>query len=457
MKRLAELPERHPGRVIAAVGMLFALAYGSSVVFLAKPGGRVIVGDAVHHYVQLRSALFDRDLQFRNEYVQAYGLRGGEPGSEWIYESTPTGHVRNLMPVGPAILWAPLFLLVWGVAALGNLFGLGYPLDGYGRAFQAAAGLTGVAAAALGAWLTYLACTRVASRRSAIWGTLVLWGASSAIYYSLISPAYSHAASLLATSAFWCVWLRTRADQSPRRYALVGFMAGCAALMRWQDAIILGVPMLELLLTSTAAFGASDWIKRVAARALACSAAALVAFAPQMFVWKTLYGTLFALPQGEGFMRWGEPALAPVLFSANHGLFTWTPVVLLAVAGLFWLARRDRPAAIAAAAFFLMSWYTNAAVADWWAGEAFGARRFVSCFPVFAMGLAALLDRWHTTVERLALAGAAVVAHTFLLLVQYQAFMHGMRDVAPYPAGGYALWLARFAVPFDILRHWLDR
>ena len=50
---------------------------------------------------------------------------------------------------------------------------------------------------------------------------------------------------------------------------------------------------------------------------------------------------------------------------------------------------------------------------------------------------------------------AAFTAHTFLLLIQYQTFMHGLRTVAPYPRGIWGLWLARFVVPFEIARRWL--
>ena len=40
-------------------------------------------------------------------------------------------------------------------------------------------------------------------------------------------------------------------------------------------------------------------------------------------------------------MRWSDPALAAVLLSDWHGLFTWTPVVAVAVAGIAGLWRRD--------------------------------------------------------------------------------------------------------------------
>ena len=110
MTRIAALVERHTAGVIAAIAVVFAAAYASSLVVRPKPDGRIVVGDALHHYVQLRSLVFDRDLHFQNEYVRMYRLKGGEPGTEWVYESTPTGYVRNLMPVGPGLLWAPAFL-----------------------------------------------------------------------------------------------------------------------------------------------------------------------------------------------------------------------------------------------------------------------------------------------------------------------------------------------------------
>ena len=137
------LPERAPGGVIAAVTLLFLCAYAASLVWLAKPDGRIVFGDALHHYVQLRSVVFDHDLKFTNEYLRLYGPGAGQDSeTEWIVKTNATGHIRNLMPVGPAILWTPLFLAVAGAVWIANALGAAYPLDGYGRLFQASAGLT---------------------------------------------------------------------------------------------------------------------------------------------------------------------------------------------------------------------------------------------------------------------------------------------------------------------------
>jgi hypothetical protein len=452
VKRWLTLPERHPGRTLTSIGFVFALAFGASLVYLPKPGGRIVLGDALHHYVQLRSFVFDRDLQFQNEYIRLYGLRGNEPEVEWVYQPTATGHVRNLMPVGPAVVWAPAFLCVTAGVWVASLLGATYPFDGYGRLFQATAGFSGIAAATAGSWLAYLAAARLFEKRAAIWACLTVWLSSSALYYSLVSPAYSHAASMLAVSAFWTSWILTLDRQHAVRYGTIGLLAGFAALVRWQDAVLLIVPAADALWRLQ-----TDGVGAATVRIGASVAGAFLAFLPQMAVWTVLYGTPLAIPQGEGFMKWGQPALVAVLFSDNHGLISWTPIVALALVGLVPLARRNPLVGLSAALFFGISWYVNAAVSDWWAGEAFGARRFVSCFPVFVLGLAALLDRARIGTAAAASIAAAFTVHTLLLLVQYQAFMHGLRHVVPYPRGVAGLWLARFRAPFDLLAWWIGR
>jgi hypothetical protein len=447
------VPERAPGGVIAALTVVFVCAYAASLVWLAKPDGRIVFGDALHHYVQLRSAVFDRDLKFTNEYLRMYGPGAGQdPETDWIVKTNATGHIRNLMPVGPALLWAPLYLLVaagvWGADALGAA----YPLDGYARVFQASTGFSGILAAALGAWLAYLAAASLVSRRAAIWATLAVWLSSSTLYYSVISPTYSHAASMLAVSAFWLALVRTRDRHDVPRYAWLGALAGIAAMMRWQDAILLAVPAWDALRVRRS-IGAAG----VLARWIAAGVAAAIAFAPQSIVWQRLYGQPFTIPQGSSFMKWGSPALLQVLVSDNHGLFSWTPILLLAAAGVVLLIRRDARIGVPAAAFLIGSWYVNASVADWWGGEAFGGRRFVACFPVFVLGTACLFERWRDRPRLIAGMTLAFIAANGLLLVQYQTFMHGLRTVAPYPNGWYGLYVARFVVPIELARRWLLR
>jgi hypothetical protein len=450
--RLAGTVANRTGTVILALGGLMLAAHVASILIFPKPGGRIVFGDATHHFVQLRSIVFDRDLDFRNEYIRLYGLRGGEPDTEWVTtELTVTGHVRNYMPVGPALLDVPLTLLVAGAQSLLARAGLAQWPDGYERWFQAVPGVTGVFAATLAVWLSWRLARRYAGPYSAGVAALAMWLGSSAIYYSLVSPGYSHSASMLAAALLFSYCLDSgRAASAVRSFAL-GALAGFAALMRWQDAIFLSVPMFESFVRHV------RWRDRLLHAGLA-GIGWVVVFSPQMVVWQVLYGQPFAVPQGPSFMHWSAPHLLDVLVSFNHGLFSWTPIVVFAVVGLAGVCIRLGASGVPVAAVLLVSWYVNAAVADWWAGEAFGARRFLSLFPLFVVGLATWLQpaigmpRPRLSRVRVVV---GVVALNLLLLFQYQLFMKGLRAVAPYPSDWFGLFVARFVVPFRFLAWWM--
>jgi hypothetical protein len=190
---------------------------------------------------------------------------------------------------------------------------------------------------------------------------------------------------------------------------------------------------------------------------LLCLTAGLV-FAPQLLAWQAIYGTPLLMPQGAGFMVWASPAVLSVLFSLKRGLFSWTPALLPAAAGLPLLIRRDRLAGWAAVVVLAASVYVNAAVRDWWAGEAFGARRFVGDSVFFAMGLSAVMALPQVARRQgiVRWASVAAIAYNVLFLFQYQLFMRGMRDLVPYPETARQIFLDRLWLPFRLLLQWLS-
>jgi hypothetical protein len=90
---------------------------------------------------------------------------------------------------------------------------------------------------------------------------------------------------------------------------------------------------------------------------------------------------------------WRSPVFFSVLFSSNHGLLSWTPLVGLAILGLllfmFGMPKEGIPFFAALVAFyFFITIYPD------WAGiSSFGNRFFVSLTPLFVLGLAYFLER----------------------------------------------------------------
>ncbi len=442
--------DRRAVRVIAWTGLAMLAIYVVAVLVLPRRDGDLIAGDAKHHFVQLRSVVFDGDLDFRNEFMGRYGVPSADPEADWLVtELTPTGHVRNFMPVGPALLWAPLYLLAAGVQVLLARAGLAPAPDGFDLPLQLVPGVTGIAAATMAAWLAYRMARRWTHPASALTGAMGIWLGSHALYYCLVSPAYSHAASMLTAALLFVWWQGTAARPSVGRFAVGGALAGACALMRWQDAMFVVVPAIELLRWR------AGWRPRLAAAA-AAGTAWLAVFSPQMVVWQVLYGEAFTVPQGPSFLEWTSPNLVAVLFSDNHGLLTWAPILILAAIGGAAVLRRHRALMPVLVPVVLLAWYLNAAVADWWAGEAFGARRFLSLFPLFVVGLAAWSEGavGQQPSRGRMLTIAAFAAANWLLLLQYQLFMKGLGDLSPYPSGWFDMWIVRVLVPFRLLTWW---
>ena len=91
-------------------------------------------------------------------------------------------------------------------------------------------------------------------------------------------------------------------------------------------------------------------------------------------------------------------------------------------------------------AMFVIQTIMNASVQDWWAGWSFGMRRMTDLYPVFALGLAALLGwardrsfvvqphltrvlRWGGPMTLILGVSGICVAYTLLLMVTYAANM----------------------------------
>jgi hypothetical protein len=438
--------QRLPATVFVILGLCFLFAYTIGLLLLPKADGRILRGDSVYYYVYLRSALHDYDLRLANDFE---GISGPvESPRAGVPPVARPGYIPNPMSIGPALIWAPTHLLVTACVYVGKTVGLDYPLDGFGGLFQAAVGWTGILVATLGAYFSYLLCARRYSPGVALAATITVWFSSSAIYYTVVSPTYSHSCSMLVVSGFVLFWAAGIGEMSLRRFGILGALGGLCALVRFQDAVLLVVPLLE---------AASYLGKQLSARALGiaigraaiCVASAAVAFSPQLVVWTVIYGHVFLVPQGSDFMEWSAPYVWPVLFSDWRGLLTVTPIIAVSIWGVVWVWRDWPEIAPGVTAALLVSLYTNSSVLQWWAGESFGARRFVSCFPFFVLGLAAVFARMR---PRAIVAFASVfIVLNGLLLLQYQVFMHGLHTVAPYPRGFYGLVLARFVVPFKLL------
>ncbi len=393
--------------------ILCGIALSMLQFFRAFHGERTtwITNDGDWYYASCASLYLDRDLDLSNQF-NVWAAQTGETAPD-IRPGRPT---PTAFTIGASLLWMPAFAIGDVATLIAGRLGVEAARDGYSMAYQLSVALATLFYGLLGVWFALKAAAWWMEKRGRGWppapgvAALTALSASPALYYFFFEPTMSHGPGILATSLLVWMWLRTDAKEPWPRWAVMGAVGGLAALIRPQDSLLLLLP-----LTAAASGGG----RRTAGRWLATIAAAGLVFLPQMVIWQQTHGRPLVIPQGPGYLNLWNPHPLQVWFSHHHGLFTWTPVWLFALLGLGLMAREARGRVVAMLAVFLLESYINSCTRDWWAGDAYGSRRFLSLFPVFVLGLSAFVSEIGQRHSRrvLAIAGAAIAANLGLMFL----------------------------------------
>jgi hypothetical protein len=354
-----------------------------------------IRGDGNGYYAYVRSVVIDGDLRFENEY------RRGDPafvasviGPDGRVSASliaGNGYVRNQWAVGPSILWTPSFLLGHGVAWSLNAIGWPVPADGYSPPYRWLCALATAGYAFVGLALAWATAKQFVSPGIATAATMGIWFASPMPVYMYFLPFHVHALSAFAVALFLWYWLQTRQGRTAGQWGLWGLSAGLVVEVYYLNAVCLLVPALELTreMLVRRERGARSRA-RILGRGVVFGLGVVTALLPHLIIKWIIHGSPLRTGYEDHFF-WASPRLWHVAFASEHGMFLWTPMLLLSVVGLGLLWRQDRWTSASLTLVFVVYYYVVASYENWHGQSAFGNRFFVSLTPVFVVGLAAML------------------------------------------------------------------
>jgi hypothetical protein len=405
-------------------------------------------GDGVGYYAYLRSTLIDHDLRFENDYLAANESfvisRVDEQGRLLPRLYTKTGYVENHFSVGPAILWAPVMLAVHGSVVLANHVGAHVAADGYSRPYLLAMALTTACYGFLSLVLSFQVARKYFDGRWSFFATVAIWMASSLPVYMYFNPSWSHAFSAFTVALFLWYWDRTKLKRTTRQWTILGLMAGLMGNVYYPNVILLIFPALEVLHLWQANRRVPGHLAiPIQKLALSCGVFAvvfLVSLLPTLITRQIIYGKPFETGYPSiSTWNWTSPVLLKVLFSSDHGLFSWTPVLILSAVGLPFLFRRDALLGAGSLMTFLAFYYFIASYPDWDGISSFGNRFFVSLTPIFVLGLAALLSSFSSLLGKSTHA-LAVASPVLALLIIWNAGFIFQWGTHMIPARGEISW-----------------
>jgi hypothetical protein len=469
-------------RYVAFFGLLFLLMaswQNGRVLHAFENSDQAWIGgwDANGYFAWGRSLARDGDVDFRNEFSFAAGLKslGGTARkyAAYLKNTTPTatGKIPNKYSIGPGLAALPALWASRSACALRERW-TGRPISQFpaidALAYTQSNAFYGLAGLACAWWLL----RRRFGRWRALLAVAVVFAGTPLSYYILFDPGMAHAVAFGAATAFFGAmlawerslrqalprfsmgersreidhpvmpWLQAPGQARPKPSArrvlawafAMGLLLGACALARFNDAVLAIAPMALALRLGIQAIPAARgrWMRLTAGSLVLSTAGALLGFFPQMLGWKSLYGKWLVYSySGETLHAW--PIHLPnILFGSLRGEFVWTPLAAIAAWGLAKAAGRGRPLALASlASLAALSWVYG----GWdcyWLGDSFGMRGFVDLsFPLMA-GIAWMLTgttrhravgaRQMATRRRLlAMAMAACVAWNVFFMSAYLA------------------------------------
>jgi preprotein translocase subunit SecG len=429
---------------------------------------RIYASDEVQYFSYLRSLWFDRDVSFENEYQHFYDSGVVHyPGfhETFLERQTETGRRITFATMGSALLWSPFYAVADLVVRVRRAMGDSIAADGYSQPYVSAVAYGSAVYGWLSLVLSMVIARRLFADRAArnraggvaasdgggiplaLVATVAVWIGTPLFFYMYIAPPMSHACSAFATALFVLVWLHVRERWSLRGLIVLGALAALLAMVREQDVFVAIGPAIDWLLTfarrvrtgtqaaEAGAGGGQHWM-RLVVNAAAGVVAFAIAFTPQVMAYVALNGYPGPSRLVARKMSWMAPHALEVLGSPKHGLFFWTPLVLLSLAGLVCLVLMrgdsdgdssrssgsgrssgnrgaDNDLARIGVCLLLMvatQVYVAGSVESWTVAGAFGQRRFVGLSPIFAIGLIAFLRALPTQWPRRAALAVTALA-----------------------------------------------
>ena len=398
-------------------------------------------GDGVGYYAYVRSVLINHTLRFEEEWLAGnptfVGGRVDHNGQLRADQYTSTGYVDNHFSVGPSMLWAPFLLVTHLIVLSVNRLGAHIPADGFSRPYLVAMAVATASYGFAGLCLAFGLARKYFEERWALLATLGIWFASSLPVYMYFNPSRSHAHSAFAVSLFLWYWHRTRGERTLGQWMLLGGLSGLMVNVYYPNALLLVILGSEAL----TAYG-QTWrreqdpaaVRRLLGAHTLYAAATAVALLPTLVTRWVIYGNPFRLGYREQWF-WGSPALKDVLFSSNHGLLSWTPILIPALLGLLLFWKRDRVVAGYLLAAFVAFYYFIASYRFWHGLSSYGNRFFVSLTPLFILGLAASLECFSKLFARQSRAFVAALLVTGLFVLWNVGFVFQWGTLMVPPRG----------------------
>lgn len=330
-------------------------------------------GDGLGYYTYLPAVFIDKNLH--------------DLPSNAAYINEIDNRKVDRYLIGASLLISPFFAAAYAGAWLFD-----YELSGHSSPFQFMVAIAAVFYLFLGLFCTIklLRLFNISHKNIALVIVLILFG-TNLLYYGVMACSISHVYSFGAIACFALVVKKLLTQHHQKYLYIAAFLFVLIILVRPSNGIV--IMMIPVLAGSKAELAAlfsfffKRWHHVLYSLLIFCSIGFI-----QLLAWYVQTGNFFVWSYSDSGFYFTDPQFFNVLLSYRKGLFIYTPLALISLAGLIVVFKKNRFQFYSILSFLLLATYIISSWWNWYYGDSFGLRPFIDYYIVCGLLLGILLE-----------------------------------------------------------------
>jgi hypothetical protein len=340
---------------------------------------KIINHDIIFYYAYLPATFIRNDLTL--EFVE------NDARGDYWYLTAPNGGKVMKYTMGLSMLYLPFFTIAHLEAKI-----FGHEPYGYSMPYQKWTQLSGTVFFILGLFylrrLLKMFYTDIIVSIALI---TLLFGTNLYLYVTNDSP-YSHAFSFTLITMFTYYSVQWHRKKGLKNSLLLGLLIGLIFLVRPNNILIL----LFFILYNVGSFRELklriiDFITHKK-YLFYSTAIAFFVIAPQLIYWKYITGEFLFYSYMEETFYWSSPRILEGLLSYRKGWLVYTPVMIFAIVGFYFLYQKEKKLFSPIISIFIIYVFITFSWWCWWYGGGFSSRSMVDIYALLALALCAFIN-----------------------------------------------------------------
>ena len=392
--------------IITAILITLIYCYSAWVYKPYKTLYYQIGGDSFGYYIYLPSFFIHHDLSDLKATLLAK-YRRNDPGKIKNNEAPqlgveprgPRGNTIIKYTMGVAVMQAPFFLIAHFLAGI-----LHDKQDGFSMIYMEALQISVIFYVLMGFLILIMILKNLFSD-TVIALVITAVGLATNLYYLVCMNAplshpylfFVYALLIYATISYYTTFLL-------RFLLLIGFCVGMIVLIRANEAYALLIPLLWGLVDRVSFI---DRIRLVKNNLFSFIGAGLISFiciVPQLVYWKIASGSYIYYSYGTEKFDFLHPEIIRGLFGFGNGWLSYSPLMFLALIGIYRVAKRHNPSFVPLIIFLPLHIYI---IYSWWCWfymGSYGSRPMTETYPLLSIPLAYSIEWfWQSLIKKMVL------------------------------------------------------